>query len=119
MKVVAVEAKKSGRVFQEQDSVSSADLQGLEDASNWNGLLLNARGERGPQWDVTSQMHHVDFGSDEYFNPQLLQDDPPPVIESETKQDTSQQQDVNIVARMECELKVLKDLVGTRLTGRP
>lgn len=28
-----------------------------EDASNWNGLLLNARGERGPQWDVTSQMY--------------------------------------------------------------
>ncbi|PVG04373.1 hypothetical protein CPB86DRAFT_803815 [Serendipita vermifera] len=95
VKAVTSEVKKTGRVFQAQEPLSGTELQGLDDASTWNGLLLNARGERGPQWDVTSQMHHVDFGSPEYFNPNLLLDEPeiPAMDTQEMKPDDEQSEE--------------------------
>ncbi|KAF9238485.1 hypothetical protein BU15DRAFT_75181 [Melanogaster broomeanus] len=46
----------------------------IESASEWNSLLITARAERGPQWDVGTQQFHVDFGSDLYYNPTVLLD---------------------------------------------
>ncbi|KAF8307735.1 hypothetical protein DL93DRAFT_2171545 [Clavulina sp. PMI_390] len=40
----------------------------MESSSDWNSLLLTARAQRGPQWDVTSQQFMVDRGSDIYYN---------------------------------------------------
>ena len=40
----------------------------IENASEWNSLLLTARAERGPQWDLGTQLYHVDAGSDLYYD---------------------------------------------------
>ncbi|KAL4063554.1 hypothetical protein V8B97DRAFT_2011583 [Scleroderma yunnanense] len=42
--------------------------QAIESASDWNSLLLTARAERGPQWDVGTQQFQVDFGSNLYYD---------------------------------------------------
>ncbi|KAF9648764.1 hypothetical protein BDM02DRAFT_2073680 [Thelephora ganbajun] len=41
-------------------------------ASEWNSLLMTARADRGPQWDIGTQMFMVDKGSDLYYNPTPL-----------------------------------------------
>jgi len=53
---------------------------GADNASEWNSLLIHARAERGPQWDVATQMFHVDRGSDLYFDstPLTTGAEPPP-----------------------------------------
>ncbi|KAK9893839.1 hypothetical protein P389DRAFT_212949 [Cystobasidium minutum MCA 4210] len=38
-----------------------------KDASNWNSLLRWHRRNRGPQWDYSTAMYHVDQGSPEYY----------------------------------------------------
>ncbi|KAI5990167.1 hypothetical protein EDD15DRAFT_1184338 [Pisolithus albus] len=53
---------------------SGALAQAIESASEWNSLLLTARAERGPQWDVGTQQFQVDFNSELYYNPTLLQE---------------------------------------------
>ncbi|KAG8803662.1 hypothetical protein FRB91_007279 [Serendipita sp. 411] len=98
VKAVSSLAKKENRVFQEQQPFSSAELQSMEDASNWNGLLINARGERGPQWDVTSQLHHVPYGSEEYFNPTLLEDRPDILPEDQNIEATAPKEPAQISA---------------------
>ncbi|KAF5381953.1 hypothetical protein D9615_004352 [Tricholomella constricta] len=46
--------------------------QAVESASEWNSLLITARAERGPQWDVGTQQFLVDKYSDLYYDPTLL-----------------------------------------------
>ncbi|EJU05003.1 hypothetical protein DACRYDRAFT_14104 [Dacryopinax primogenitus] len=48
-----------------------------EAASEWNSLLIQARAERGPQWDVLGQRYLVDVSSDLYFDPAALNPPPP------------------------------------------
>ncbi|GJJ08225.1 hypothetical protein Clacol_002434 [Clathrus columnatus] len=45
---------------------------GCDNASEWNSLLITARAERGPQWDVATQRFMVDYGSTLYFDPSPL-----------------------------------------------
>ncbi|PCH42426.1 hypothetical protein WOLCODRAFT_73029 [Wolfiporia cocos MD-104 SS10] len=51
---------------------SSALAQAIESASDWNSLLLNARAERGPQWDIGTQQFLVEEYSDLYYDPTPL-----------------------------------------------
>jgi hypothetical protein len=46
----------------------------IESASEWNSLLLTARAERGPQFDVATQQFHVEEGSDLYYDHTVLRD---------------------------------------------
>ncbi|KAH7884739.1 hypothetical protein F5I97DRAFT_1938107 [Phlebopus sp. FC_14] len=54
------------------DPPSGALAQAIESASEWNSLLMTARAERGPQWDVGTQQFQVDHGSDLYYDPTPL-----------------------------------------------
>ncbi|TFK75241.1 hypothetical protein BDN72DRAFT_832595 [Pluteus cervinus] len=51
----------------------------IESASDWNSMLLTARAERGPQWDVGTQQFLVDEYSELYY-------DPTPLVEVVKKQ---------------------------------
>ncbi|KAI0926070.1 hypothetical protein AcV5_008634 [Taiwanofungus camphoratus] len=51
---------------------SSALAQAIESASDWNSLLMTARAERGPQWDVGTQLFLVDEYSELYYDPSSL-----------------------------------------------
>jgi len=53
--------------------------QAVESASEWNSLLITARAERGPQWDVGTQQFLVDKYSELYY-------DPTPLLEAVKKQ---------------------------------
>ncbi|KAJ2924864.1 hypothetical protein H1R20_g12223, partial [Candolleomyces eurysporus] len=46
--------------------------QSIESASEWNSLLITARAERGPQWDIGTQQFLVEEFSDLYYDPTLL-----------------------------------------------
>ncbi|TCD69369.1 hypothetical protein EIP91_007925 [Steccherinum ochraceum] len=46
--------------------------QAIESASDWNSLLMTARAERGPQWDIGTQQFMVDDRSDLYYDPSPL-----------------------------------------------
>ncbi|KZP00470.1 hypothetical protein CALVIDRAFT_524797 [Calocera viscosa TUFC12733] len=52
-----------------------------ESASEWNSLLIQARAERGPQWDILGQRYLVDEASDLYYDPTALNPPPPPPAE--------------------------------------
>jgi len=51
---------------------SSTLALAIENASEWNSLLMTARAERGPQWDIGTQQFMVDEGSELYYNPSPL-----------------------------------------------
>ncbi|KII85013.1 hypothetical protein PLICRDRAFT_178778 [Plicaturopsis crispa FD-325 SS-3] len=51
---------------------SNSLLLAIESASEWNSLLMTARAERGPQWDIGTQQFLVDEGSDLYYDPSPL-----------------------------------------------
>ncbi|KZT73673.1 hypothetical protein DAEQUDRAFT_762106 [Daedalea quercina L-15889] len=51
---------------------SSALAQAIESASEWNSLLLTARAERGPQWDIGTQQFLVEEYSELYYDPSPL-----------------------------------------------
>ncbi|KAI0787701.1 hypothetical protein C8Q74DRAFT_1196016 [Fomes fomentarius] len=53
---------------------ASALAQAIESASEWNSLLMTARAERGPQWDVGTQQFQVDEFSDLYYDPTPLRE---------------------------------------------
>ncbi|KAF9509808.1 hypothetical protein BS47DRAFT_1487772 [Hydnum rufescens UP504] len=40
----------------------------MESSSDWNSLLLTARAQRGPQWDVVTQQFMVDHNSGVYYD---------------------------------------------------
>ncbi|KAI0755770.1 pyridoxal phosphate-dependent transferase [Fomes fomentarius] len=53
---------------------TSALAQAIESASEWNSLLMTARAEQGPQWDVGTQQFQVDGFSDLYYDPTPLRE---------------------------------------------
>ncbi|KZV64439.1 hypothetical protein PENSPDRAFT_677713 [Peniophora sp. CONT] len=62
---------------------SSTIAQAIENASDWNSMLLTARAERGPQWDIGTQQFLVEVNSSLYFDPtpvrtHLKDERPPP-----------------------------------------
>ncbi|KAF9003945.1 hypothetical protein BDQ17DRAFT_466630 [Cyathus striatus] len=61
-----------------------------ESASDWNSLLMTARAERGPQWDIGTQQFLVDKYSDLYYDPTLLLEAVRKVTEEEIGEDQQQ-----------------------------
>ncbi|GBE88368.1 hypothetical protein BKA93DRAFT_926438 [Sparassis latifolia] len=59
-------------IRQTADEPTSPLAQAVENASDWNSLLMTARAERGPQWDVGTQLFAVDEYSELYYDPSLL-----------------------------------------------
>ncbi|PPQ69311.1 hypothetical protein CVT25_005912, partial [Psilocybe cyanescens] len=78
---------------------SSRLAQAIESASDWNSLLMTARAERGPQWDVGTQQFLVDKYSDLYYDPtplletirKLTEDENGPESASQGQQQQQQQ----------------------------
>ncbi|TBU48866.1 hypothetical protein BD309DRAFT_1015280 [Dichomitus squalens] len=72
--VEAVAREDSIRVDVSQTALepSSALAQAIESASEWNSLLMTARADRGPQWDVGTQLFQVDEYSELYYDPTPL-----------------------------------------------
>nr|GAT60755.1 predicted protein [Mycena chlorophos] len=72
---VQEEARRQGvraNTYQPNEESSSALAQAIESASEWNSLLISARAERGPQWDVGTQLFQVDKYSELYYDSTLL-----------------------------------------------
>ncbi|KAG6820958.1 hypothetical protein H0H93_009194 [Arthromyces matolae] len=76
IKNLAKAQKIRAEIYQPSPEVSQA----VESASEWNSMLITARAERGPQWDVGTQQtidqvanrFLVDKYSDLYYDPTLL-----------------------------------------------
>jgi len=51
---------------------SSSLALAIESASEWNSMLMTARANRGPQWDVGTQQFMVDEGSELCYDPSSL-----------------------------------------------
>ncbi|KAJ8462928.1 hypothetical protein ONZ45_g17759 [Pleurotus djamor] len=64
------------------DSVALS--QAIESASDWNSLLITARAQRGPQWDIGTQQFLVDEGSELFYDPAPLLE----VVRKETEDET-------------------------------
>jgi len=62
------------RVDVRQTAYDPSDImaQAIESASEWNSLLMTARAERGPQWDIGTQLFMVDERSDLFYDPSPL-----------------------------------------------
>ncbi|KLO17220.1 hypothetical protein SCHPADRAFT_868500 [Schizopora paradoxa] len=54
-----------------QEQPSSAGPS-AENASEWNSLLITARAQRGPQWDIGTQQFLVEKESELYYDPTPL-----------------------------------------------
>ncbi|EPT05542.1 hypothetical protein FOMPIDRAFT_1138717 [Fomitopsis schrenkii] len=72
VETLAREAKVRVDVRQTAYESSSALAQAIESASEWNSLLLTARAERGPQWDIGTQQFLVEEYSELYYDPSPL-----------------------------------------------
>ncbi|KAI9461618.1 hypothetical protein BJY52DRAFT_1259022 [Lactarius psammicola] len=72
IETIAKEKRIRTDVRQPTNEVSSTIALAIENASEWNSLLLTARAERGPQWDIGTQQFQVDEGSCLYFDPSPL-----------------------------------------------
>ncbi|KAH9945458.1 uncharacterized protein BXZ73DRAFT_38327 [Epithele typhae] len=90
--VEAVAREKRIRVEVKQTALepTSALAQAIESASDWNSLLITARAERGPQWDIGTQQFHVDVHSNLYYDPtplrEHMKDEEPPSSSSHPPQ---------------------------------
>jgi len=62
--------EKSGKIFKSNDNIDphSAEGESVDNASEWNSMLITARTQRGPQWDVASQLFQVDKESPLYYD---------------------------------------------------
>ncbi|KAL1755390.1 hypothetical protein FB107DRAFT_290974 [Schizophyllum commune] len=65
-------AKDEDMNVQLEQTPSEEVARAVESASEWNSLLMTARAERGPQWDIGTQRFHVDAYSDLYYDPTSL-----------------------------------------------
>ncbi|KAL1728601.1 hypothetical protein EV714DRAFT_184771, partial [Schizophyllum commune] len=65
-------AKDEDMNVQLEQTPSEEVARAVESASEWNSLLMTARAERGPQWDIGTQQFHVDVYSDLYYDPTSL-----------------------------------------------
>ncbi|KAK7033088.1 hypothetical protein R3P38DRAFT_2920634 [Favolaschia claudopus] len=54
--------------YQPNSESAAALNQAIESASEWNSMLITARAERGPQWDIGTQQFLVDEYSDLYYD---------------------------------------------------
>ncbi|TFK28128.1 hypothetical protein FA15DRAFT_701264 [Coprinopsis marcescibilis] len=63
---------KAKRIRTDTNQPSAELAQAIENASEWNSLLMTARAERGPQWDIGTQQFHVEEGSDLYYDATVL-----------------------------------------------
>ncbi|GLB40435.1 hypothetical protein LshimejAT787_0803060 [Lyophyllum shimeji] len=66
--------------------------QAAQSASEWNSLLITARAERGPQWDVGTQQFLVDKYSDLYYDPTPLLEAVKKQTDAENAEEQQQQQ---------------------------
>ncbi|VDB84776.1 unnamed protein product [Peniophora sp. CBMAI 1063] len=66
---LAKQAKLRTDLRQPTNEPSSTIAQAIENASDWNSMLLTARAERGPQWDIGTQQFLVEVNSTLYFDP--------------------------------------------------
>ncbi|KAJ3536451.1 hypothetical protein NM688_g6834 [Phlebia brevispora] len=71
---LARKQKKRVDVRQTAYDPSSILAQAVDSASEWNSLLMTARAERGPQWDIGTQQFMVDEGSDLFYDPTPLRE---------------------------------------------
>ncbi|KDQ19263.1 hypothetical protein BOTBODRAFT_184331 [Botryobasidium botryosum FD-172 SS1] len=60
-------ARVKGALLETRPAASGKERE-TESASEWNSLLLTARAQRGPQWDVATQQFLVDRDSHLYYN---------------------------------------------------
>ncbi|KAJ3507018.1 hypothetical protein NLJ89_g6541 [Agrocybe chaxingu] len=70
---------------------SSRLTQAIESASEWNSMLMTARAERGPQWDVGTQQFLVDKYSDLYYDPTPLRAAVKKLTDDESSEDAPRQ----------------------------
>ncbi|KAF7330536.1 hypothetical protein MVEN_02493300 [Mycena venus] len=68
-----VEAQARGQnvkidTYQPNSESAAALNLAIESASEWNSMLITARAERGPQWDMGTQQFLVDEYSDLYYD---------------------------------------------------
>ncbi|EIN04869.1 hypothetical protein PUNSTDRAFT_47148 [Punctularia strigosozonata HHB-11173 SS5] len=83
-KIVSIAATEGNVKVDTRQSIhntheAGSDLvKAIESASEWNSMLASARAERGPQWDVATQMRvfFVDEGSELYYDPTPLRGEP-------------------------------------------
>ncbi|KAJ7066956.1 hypothetical protein C8F01DRAFT_1341180 [Mycena amicta] len=78
--------------YQPNGESSSALAHAIESASEWNSMLITARAERGPQWDVGTQLFHIDQYSDLYYDSTPLFDAIKQQGEVENAEERKQQQ---------------------------
>jgi len=90
----AKSAKQRPRVRYQHnnDPPTGALAQSIEAASEWNSLLIRARAQRGPQWDVGTQQFQVDFGSTLHY-------DPTPLLEVLKQQRPQEEDHMQVPAR--------------------
>ncbi|KAH9960850.1 hypothetical protein BC827DRAFT_1205759 [Russula dissimulans] len=72
IETIAKEKRIRTDVRQPTNEASSTIAHSIESASEWNSMLLTARAERGPQWDVGTQQFQVEEGSNLYYDPSPL-----------------------------------------------
>ncbi|KAI9455998.1 hypothetical protein F5148DRAFT_984587 [Russula earlei] len=72
IETIAKEKRIRTDVRQPTNEATSSIALSIESASEWNSLLLTARAERGPQWDVGTQQFQVEEGSSLYYDPSPL-----------------------------------------------
>lgn len=74
--VETIAKKQKKRVDVKQTAYESTSImaQAIESASEWNSLLMTARAERGPQWDIGTQQFLVDEYSELYYDPSPLRE---------------------------------------------
>ncbi|KAI0694611.1 hypothetical protein BC835DRAFT_998515 [Cytidiella melzeri] len=71
---LAKKQKKRVDIRQTAYDPTSIFAQAIDSASEWNSLLLTARADRGPQWDIGTQQYHVDEHSTLYYDPTPLRE---------------------------------------------
>ncbi|KAL5485973.1 hypothetical protein ACEPAI_7017 [Sanghuangporus weigelae] len=72
VRLVATREKKLVRLPPPVAELPSVTGASLENASEWNSLLLSARAQRGPFWDVSTQQFLVEKESELYYDPAPL-----------------------------------------------
>ncbi|KAG9051163.1 hypothetical protein FS837_011278 [Tulasnella sp. UAMH 9824] len=67
-------SEKSGIPLKPNETIDPHSNVGesVDNASEWNSMLITARAGRGPQWDVASQLFQVDKNSDVYYDHGVL-----------------------------------------------
>ncbi|KAI0300914.1 hypothetical protein BC826DRAFT_1102226 [Russula brevipes] len=72
IETIAKEKRIRTDVRQPTNEISSAIALAIENSSEWNSMLLTARAERGPQWDMGTQQFQVEEDSTLYYDPSPL-----------------------------------------------